>query len=173
MILRFFVILRAKPEGSLANSLSCHPERSEGSHANPPFLSSWTQWRILCQLAEGFFANAQNDDKKIKNQRSKIKKINNNSKLKSQNSKPQLKTLKLSACHPERSEGSRAQQVRDSSLTLRMNKSKLKVQNSKPQLKTLKLICCHPERSEGSHAKQVRDSSLTLRMTRKNCSEWQ
>ncbi len=43
------VILRAKPEGSLANS----------------FLSSWTKWRISCQLAEGFFANAQNDTKKM------------------------------------------------------------------------------------------------------------
>jgi hypothetical protein len=59
---------------------------------------------------------------------------NNNSKLKAQNSKPQLKTLKLtfghpegalSYCHPERSEGSHAKQVRDSSLTLRMTSSLL------------------------------------------------
>ena len=73
----------------------------------------------------------------------------NNSKLKSQNSKPQLKTLKLSFCHPERSEGSHAislschpegearripcPAVRDSSLTLRMTikKSKIKNQRSK------------------------------------------
>ena len=53
-----------------------------------------------------------------RNQKSKIKdQKDNNSKLKSQNSKLQLKTLKLSSCHPEgalsychpeRSEGSHA-----------------------------------------------------------------
>jgi len=74
------------PEGSL----SCHPEGAAR--------------RIPYQLAEGFFADAQNDGKKIKNQKSKIKdQKDNKSKLKAQNSKLQLKTLKLTFGHPERS----------------------------------------------------------------------
>ena len=127
--------------------------------------------RIPYQLAEGFFTDAQNDNKGVilgaKPEGSRAKKVRDSSltlrmtikksKLKAQSSKLQLKTLKLSSCHPEgslschpeRSEGSHAQQVRDSSLSLRMTmkNSKLKTQNSKLQLKTLKLTFGHPERS--------------------------
>jgi len=47
----YCVILRAQPEGSHASFFSCHPEGEAR--------------RIPCQLAEGFFADAQNDNKKV------------------------------------------------------------------------------------------------------------
>jgi len=88
--------------------------------------------RIPCQASEGFFADAQNDDKKSQN-----------SKLKTQNYNSKLKTFYCVILRAE-PEGSHAKKVRDSSLTLRMT-----MKNSK--LKTFYCVILRAE-PEGSHA---------------------
>jgi len=77
----------SKPQLKTQNHLFCHPERSEGSHASS--LSRHPEGaarRIPCPAAEGFFANAQNDNEKLKTQKSKLKATTQN-----------LKTIRLSS----------------------------------------------------------------------------